>query len=221
MLKLDKRLSLIASFTAAGSSVCDVGCDHGYLSAFLCLRGDLKSICATDINEKPLENARKTFRKYGIEGVKLYKCDGLSGLSRADADTVIIAGMGGDVISGIIERAAFLKDKTVTLILQPMTSADSLREYLAQNGFCVFKEQAVSEGKKVYSVMCARFNGNKRNLGESEKRIGILLPENEDNIVYIKRQLSLCEEFLQNLNKTEGLTEKKQAVKTVIKEIKD
>ena len=194
---LSERLRLIASMVPQGKSVCDVGTDHGYLPAALCLSGKYKSVAATDIREKPLENARKNLEKLGVKNVKLILCDGLQGVSEDEAETVIIAGMGGDVISGIIDRCPF-KERSV-FILQPMTAAPVLREYLAKNGFYAEKEIAVTENRKTYSVMLYRFDGKKRTLSPSQKRIGILKPTTDQNIKYIKKQLDICNNCIADL----------------------
>ena len=143
--KLSERLSLIASLVPQGASVCDVGTDHGLLPAYLFLKGGMRSVSATDINEAPLERAKKSLKRYRAEGVNLILCDGLAEIDPALDDSVIIAGMGGEVIGGIIDRAEFLKSDKVTLILQPMTGADELRGYLAQNGFNIEAEPCVCE----------------------------------------------------------------------------
>ena len=203
MLELSKRLSLIANFVNEGSSVCDVGTDHGYLPAFLSLSQKCKSVMATDINQKPLECARANLERLGCENVKLVLCDGLSLVTRADADTDIIAGMGGEVISGIIDRAQFLRDSSVTLILQPTTAAKELRQYLAKNGFAVERETAIEEKNKVYSVMLVRFADKEYHLSDIQGLIGILKPEDEDSVKYIEKQyriVSKCANQLKNVS---------------------
>lgn len=193
MLELSKRLSLIANFVNEGSSVCDVGTDHGYLPAFLYLSGKTKNVIATDINEKPLQSAQKNLEKLGAYGVKLVLCDGLSGVEQENIDTVIIAGMGGEVISGIIQRAAFLKDRTKTLILQPTTAAKELRLFLAQNGFTVEREQALQENEKIYSVMLVRFTGQSCTLSDTQAVIGILKPNYNEAVQYIQKQYNIAD----------------------------
>lgn len=200
MVELSKRLSLIASFVNEGSSVCDVGTDHGYLPAFLYLSGRCKSVSATDINPKPLESARKNLVRLDADGVKLVLCDGLAGVTRQDADTVIIAGMGGEVIGGIIDRAVFLKDSTISLILQPTTAAKELRQYLAINGFEVQRETAITENRKIYSVMLARFSGKPYKISMTQSVIGMLKPDCIDSVEYIKKQYNIAQKCANDLS---------------------
>ncbi len=204
MKALSKRLSLLASLVKSGSRVCDVGTDHGYLPAFLYLSGKCCSVTATDIRQKPLESAKSNIERLGADGVRLILCDGLSAVKREDVDTVIIAGMGGEVISGIIDRAEFLRDSTVELILQPTTAAKELRRYLAENGFEVQKELAVSENGKIYSIMLAVFSGKAYELTEIQSLIGILRPDTVDAKQYIIKQYRIAKKCADELKSAEG-----------------
>ena len=218
MRQLSQRLTLLASFAVEGKSVCDVGTDHGYLLAHFALSGKYGLVTGTDINEKPLKNAQKNLEKLGVGNVKLVLCDGLSAVAREAADNVIIAGMGGEVIAGIIERTPFLKDGSVRLILQPTTAAFYLREYLAQNGFLVEREEAVEENRKLYSVMAVSFTGEKRTLSDTEKRIGILDTGKKDNIRYIEKQYNICQKCADDLINVDGKEEERnRALATAIK----
>ena len=191
MINLSKRLALIASLVGEGASVCDVGTDHGYLPAFLSKSGKCRSVTATDIKTKPLESAKANLLRLGVDNVELVLCDGLSGVTREKADTVIIAGMGGEVISGIISRCDFIKDN-VTLILQPMTAAAELRDYLYENGFEVMREIPLEENGKLYSVMVARFCGVFCTLDSVERLIGKITPETNEGRAYIQKQYRIC-----------------------------
>ncbi len=201
---LSARLSLIAKLVESGSRVCDVGTDHGYLPAFLYLSGRCQSVIATDVKQKPLLNAESNIKSLGADGVRLILCDGLGDLTRSEVDTVIIAGMGGEVISGIISRAEFLRDNSVTLILQPMTAATELRAYLAREGFAVEQEQAVFENKKVYSVMKARFCGKPYTLSPIVELIGSLKPQDEASRYYISKQQKIAEKCAFSLQNVAG-----------------
>lgn len=205
MFRLSKRLSLAASYVKTGSCVCDVGTDHGYLPVFLYKSGICKSVCATEINKKPLYNAKSTFEKYNAD-IDIYLCDGIEAVPKDKIQTVIITGMGGDVISGIIDRAPVLFKEGINLILQPMTAARELREYLSSKGFKVCREEAVVDTNRVYSVMDVSYTGVSYTLSPALYRIGILKPDSEANIVYIKRQKRLIEELL---NKLENVPDKR------------
>ncbi|MCQ2455631.1 MAG: class I SAM-dependent methyltransferase [Clostridia bacterium] len=219
MHSLSQRLKTVASMIPQGTSVCDVGTDHGYLPAALYLSGNYGSITATDICEKPLENARKNIRKLGANGVNLILCDGLEKVEKENAQTVVIAGMGGDVISGIIERCPFKKHSL--FVLQPMTAAKVLRIFLAENGFSVIKETAVAENGKIYSVMLCRFEGKKQLLSPAKKRIGELKPTTEENIAYIKKQYNICKKCIADLEKAGVDSPLLSETKTALAEIKN
>ena len=122
---LSLRLKTIAGFVKKGARVCDVGTDHARLAIYLKKSGIAESVIATDINEKPLLTAKRNIENAGVFGIDLRLCDGLSFVNRNEADTIIIAGIGGNVISGIIDggRQFFIKD-CATFILQPTTAPE-------------------------------------------------------------------------------------------------
>lgn len=223
-MSFSKRLELISSMVQSGSKVCDVGTDHGYLPAFLYKMGKCESICATDIRKKPLDRAKKNLEAFNASGVELYLCDGLDAISREMADTVIIAGIGGEVISGIIERAGFLKDFTVTLILQPTTGADRLRQYLADNGFVVVCEKAIEDNRKLYSVMKCHFGGVAYPIDDVRKTVGLITPCYDDGREYIKKQYNIAKKRADELKDTGKNTEcyiKSRAIEYGLKKLLD
>lgn len=194
MRALSKRLLTIADFVPYGAYVCDVGTDHALLPVFLSKSGRVKGVIATDINEKPLEAARKNIVRDKAENIKLRLCDGLAAVTKGEADTIIIAGMGGEVISGIISRCGWIKDSGTTLILQPMTSGEILRKFLFDNGFEITSEKAVFENGKVYSVILSRYTGRTFRAPDYYYFIGKTDPADKYGLRYIKKQLSRCED---------------------------
>ena len=81
MPNISIRLKAIADFVKPNSAVCDIGCDHGYLSIYLKQNEIAKSVIAADIGEKPLKNAAKNIEAANISGIELRLCDGFSGIS--------------------------------------------------------------------------------------------------------------------------------------------
>ncbi len=220
MPKLSKRLAVIASFVPKGALACDIGTDHGYLAIELAKSGHVKSVIATDIAKKPLETARKNICKAGCQNISLRLCNGLEAVSPSETDTVIIAGMGGEVISGILEKGSDVaKRKNVTLILQPTTSPEHLRRFLCKNGYVILREEALYENGKVYSVMQVEYTGKEISQKESFYYIGSLEPNSEAAILYIQKQLGRAKKCMQAL---EGVVHKSSEYlhyKTVFEEI--
>lgn len=170
---LSPRLNMVASLVPSGAKIADVGTDHAYLPIFLMENGIAVSAVATDIHKGPIEAANANIAAAGVTGIKTVLCDGLTALSPDQVDTVIIAGMGGDTIAHILSDAEWLKDSDKLLILQPMSSADSARIYLAQNGYSVEKEVCVEDTGRVYPVMTARYCGKTRDISFYESQVGI------------------------------------------------
>lgn len=193
MPKLSKRLEILASLVPFGARVCDIGTDHGYLSIELKKHGAVEKMIATDINEKPLERAKKNIEKAQVSGIELRLCDGLSGIFPQEVDTVIIAGMGGEVISGILENGKEVaRCSEISFILQPTTSPDYLRRYLFENGYTIESETPLCENGKLYSVMLCKFSGIKEKYEEYCCYIGSITSETRDGYLYIKKQYDRC-----------------------------
>ena len=220
MIPLSERLELIRTLVPQNASVCDVGTDHGYLPAALIKSGKVRSVIATDLREKPLENAASNLKRFGIENVSLRLCDGLSAVGPDEADTVIIAGMGGEVIAGIMERAPWLKNSKVTLILQAMTSCEALRDYLAQNGFAIENEITLKENGKVYSVILSRFDGVVREISYVYRYIGGIRYITSSDKAYIDKQYHRLYECAKSLEGIETQREKYQEYKIAVDEMR-
>ena len=163
---------MIAHLVTDGRGLIDVGTDHGYLPAALAERAYTGRLFASDINPAPLAAARKTAREAGVEEkVDFLLCDGLERCPPDAVDTIVIAGMGGDMICGILDRAEWCMDKAYTLILQPMTKAEVLRYWLVNNGFTLCEERLVRDGSFLYQIIKTRFEGNMR-LSDAELYAG-------------------------------------------------
>ena len=159
-IALGARLETCAGFVREGKIPADVGTDHAYLPIWLVQTGKVPEAYATDINEDPIKTARCNIASRGLsEKIKAFTTDGLEKIPYNEVDDIIIAGMGGDNIAAILSGAEWLKDKRYRLILQPMTRASRLREYLFSNGFDIISEKAVREAGKIYTVICAEYSG--------------------------------------------------------------
>lgn len=153
-LELTPRLRALADWVTPGDRIVDVGTDHAYLPAWLLLNGRVSWAIAGDLRSGPLERARQTGRTYGVaEDMEFRLCDGLSAVDGEEVDTVIIAGMGGENISAILAAAPWTADGRHTLLLQPMTRAEELREFLSEHSYRIVRERLVSDRGTIYPVM--------------------------------------------------------------------
>lgn len=152
-LPLSNRLLACAGFIKKGSRVADIGCDHGYLSLYLLQQGIASSVIASDVNEGPLESARRNAEKFGFrERIAFYLSDGVQSIPR-DFNTLVCAGMGADTILSILHHAPWLRSPRYTLILQCQSKRPELRQWLYDSGYRINRETLAKDGKFVYSIM--------------------------------------------------------------------
>ena len=171
-LKLSKRLSAAASFVRDGAVCADIGTDHAYIPISLVLDGRVKYAIASDINEGPILKAKENIEKYGLsDKITARIADGLNGIEEFKPDSIVICGMGGELIARIINDCDYVKQQGIQLILQPMTSIAELREYLS-HGFKIYDEDIVFDADKLYQIICAEYDGNEHKYTNAELEIG-------------------------------------------------
>ncbi len=187
--KLSARLQAVASFVKRGDIVADVGCDHAYLPVYLACKGISERVYAIDLNKKPLTAASKTVEKFHMQHrVFLIQSDGLEKVPR-DFQTLIIAGMGGELIIRILQRALFLKEKKTRLILQPMSFAPALRAYLYREGYAITEEVPVIDGGHIYCVLSAKYTGAFKMLSDFESVAGKMVQRDDpEALIYLQRE---------------------------------
>lgn len=158
MQKLSIRLSSVAALVEQDAAIADIGTDHGYIPVYLAEKKVIKSAVASDINEGPLNSCTSLVKEKGFENIIRTKLsNGLDSLDENDFDTIIIAGMGGELISDILSRHSYVKDKHI--ILQPMTHPEVARKFLYDNGFEIKNDIIVKDGRHYYNVFDAYYTG--------------------------------------------------------------
>ena len=179
LTKPSVRLSAAAEMAAAALlnekkelRALDVGCDHAKLAVYLVQSGLFAHVTASDIADGPCEKARQTVKERTIKGeslekyITVVKRDGLCGYEDENFDCIFILGMGGELISDILEKGSFIRSEQnkgkIRFILQPMTSEDKLREYLYKNGYRIDTERMICDKSRVYSILSVCYDGNER-----------------------------------------------------------
>lgn len=197
-IRLDSRLSAVASLVREGKTVADIGTDHAYLLAYLLENGKISKGIAADLRKGPLENARKTLSDCGLlEKVRLVLSDGLDQINKGECEDIAIAGMGGILIKEILERTPWVFDESIHIIAQPMTHGEVLRKFFVENGFVIDKELAATDGKRHYCVISAYYNGVRRTPDNWYTFVGELIyNEDENSKMYINKIVNALEKKL-------------------------
>lgn len=191
-ISLSPRLQCIANFVRINDIVIDVGTDHAYVPIWLLQNGVSKKVYATDIHRGPLNNALRDAEKYGVfSNLELILGNGLTCCSQDIADTIIIAGMGGENIIEILEAAPWVIQKR--LILQPQTKIPELREWLRTHGFSILDASLAYDAGKIYLIWLVEseempaYSTDERIL--FEKREPLLRYYIEERIKQLKKQI--------------------------------
>lgn len=183
---LDDRLLLIASMVRDGGVPLDVGTDHAYVPIYLIKNGICKRAVASDINNKPLTNACENAQRYGVfDKISFCLCDGISDAHPENfgVTDIIIAGMGGELIAQIIDKSDYTRIPGVRLILQPMSSLQELRGYLAEMGYATIHEKLCKVSGKYYTCIAAEYDGVRRAVPPVRLEIGNVADNEADPLV--------------------------------------
>ena len=145
MIRLSDRLRMNASFVTPGNRLADVGTDHGYIPITLVMEKKIPSALAMDVNEGPLERAKEHIREFQLEScIHTRLSDGVQALHPGEADSVLIAGMGGALTVKILAEGEQVLKSVKELILQPQSEIDKVRRYLEKTGYRIVKEDILS-----------------------------------------------------------------------------
>ena len=136
------RLSLICAHIPACRVFADIGCDHGYCTAYVLEKGLCERAYVSDISAACLKKAETLLAAEIAAGRCVPVCaDGLDGVK--DADCVLIAGMGGEEIVRILSRAPLPE----CFILQPMHNVEKVRRHLLARGAHIEEDFTFEDGK--------------------------------------------------------------------------
>ncbi len=153
---LSERLRAVASMVTPGSRVCDVGCDHGFVSIWLVEQNVSPRVLAMDVRVGPLGAAGRHVAQRGLEPlIETRLSDGLHNYEIGEADSLICAGMGGRLMMRILGEEKAKTDSFTELILQPQSEIMQFRTWLREQGLRITDEKMVEEDGKFYPMMRA------------------------------------------------------------------
>lgn len=150
-INLSPRLALVKSFIRMGDRVADIGTDHAQLPVYLVKSGMCRSVTASDIGSGPLESGRRTAAEAGVaDKIKFVQAAGLSGIIPGEADTFVIAGMGGETIAGIIDECPWAMSGKNRFILQPQSKLRELLSFCGSTGLEIQDAGLVRDAGRLY-----------------------------------------------------------------------
>ncbi|MDF2538362.1 MAG: hypothetical protein K0S76_1383 [Herbinix sp.] len=204
-MQLSKRLQAVASLVTPGNRVADVGCDHAYTAIYLTEKHISPHVIAMDVNQGPIDRAKINIIKYGFgDRIDVRKSDGLEKLNEHEADTILIAGMGGALTIQILSKRMEVVRNIRELVLQPQSEIHLVRQMLCEIGFLITSENMLLEDGKYYVMMRAQAkelvtDEKTYELTEEEHfYFGRLLLEQRHPVLmeYLVREQSICENIM-------------------------
>ena len=189
-INLSRRLKLIANEVKKGAKIADIGTDHAYIPIYLVQNKLVDYAYACDIKEGPLLTAKENIAAYGCgEKIETRLSNGLQAMKAGEFDTVIIAGMGSELIRDILSAGEHLRTKDIEYILSPHSKLSEFREYLRTKNYQVLKEFMLKCGGKFYTVIKAVYDPDfkpdyKPDKYELYDTFGYYLIKNKDIVLY-------------------------------------
>lgn len=182
MIKISKRLELIANLVENNTKIIDIGCDHGLLDIYLSQKLNNVKIIASDINKNALNNAIKNIQKYNINNIETRLGNGLDVVDKNEINTIVIAGMGTYTIIDILSSNINKLDNVNSIIIQSNNNIDKLREYIVSIGYYIDDELLVEENNIIYTII--KFKKGLKKYTKKELFLGPILLEKKDDLFY-------------------------------------
>ena len=202
-----------ASLVTPGNRLADVGTDHGYIPITLVQEGRIPCALAMDVNRGPLLRAEEHIRETGLApSIKTRLSDGVSMLRPGEADSVLVAGMGGPLMIRILREGEKVLESVKELILQPQSEIAQVRRFLETAGYRITDEDMVYEDGKYYAAMRA-VHGDMAWEQEIFYRYGKLLLEGRHPVLkqFLMERGRICRQILDSLREKGRDTERTES----------
>lgn len=202
-MKMSKRLQHIADMIPKCHCVADIGTDHGYIPIYALLNNVSEKAVASDINQGPVEAANKNIARYGLTNkIDTRVGPGLSTIKSGEADVIVIAGMGGNLIADILADDMIKAKSAEYLILQPVQYPEVLRKYLCSSGFLIIDEDLAEEDGRFYQILKVSKGTAEGYVRESDFFLGEILVKKGHPLLkkYIESKICKFNIILDQLN---------------------
>ncbi|SDM82403.1 tRNA (adenine22-N1)-methyltransferase [Fictibacillus solisalsi] len=226
---LSLRLRTVAAYVHREAVMADIGSDHAYLPCYLILEHQVVYAIAGEVNEGPYQSALREVQAANLQNkISVRKGDGLDILSQNEADVITICGMGGQLISSILEKGKTKLEGVKRLVLQPNVGSDAVRKWLIKENWVLVHEEIIKEDGKIYEVLVADSDKMEQPYSEKEELELLLGPflMKEKNKAFVEKwkgELHQWEKILQQMELSESpdLTERKASLQKRIDSVKE
>jgi len=216
--KLSKRLETVSTYIPKGSKIADIGSDHAYLPCYSVKNGIASFAIAGEVVEGPYQSALQQVENSGLNNfVSVRKGDGLEVIDKGEVDCITIAGMGGALITSILNQGIQKLTGNERLVLQPNIAAISIREWCIEQRWGIIAEEIMEEDQKIYEILVLeKIKDNKPYiLTEAELLMGPILIKEKNSVFHAKwhhemQQWKRILKLLEQATETAETTEKKQ-----------
>lgn len=193
--QLSKRLSAVANLVPVNARLADIGSDHAYLPCYLALQNKIASAVAGEVVQGPYDLAKQHVAQLNLsQMITVRLADGLEAIEQTDnIDTVTICGMGGDLISSILE-AGRLSNKlngVTRIITQPNVDEYHIRQWFMQNQYKIETELILSENGKIYEIIVGVPTNEQAVYTQEQLQFGVYLPLEKSDVFVAKWQNEL------------------------------
>lgn len=176
-MRLGKRLKQIESMVSAGyTHIWDCCCDHGLLGAALLSRQAAAHIHFVDIVPELMHELKNKLQRFfpadaltankNINSQWHIHCLNVALLTldrAAGKQLVIIAGVGGDLMTDFIEAICKRHPAlAIDFLLCPVHHNFTLRQQLIKHGFGLQREVLIEENQRLYEILLVTKNPNKK-----------------------------------------------------------
>jgi len=225
--KLSNRLQTCLDALKPLQTIADIGTDHAYLPCAGLESKQLQMAVAIDIAPGPLKQAEATIKSYGFQAqIETRLGSGLKPLKPGEVEGVVIAGMGGRLISEILTESIDVAKSMKRLVLQPNMAANFVRQIINDMAFVIVDEHIVSEDGHIYEVVVAQPKDGKEktaNDSENDIKFGPILRLNPKCPAFVAKwehELKKIEIVLEHLppfnEKREKFEHEKQLIEDVL-----
>lgn len=217
-IRLDQRLTTIATLVDYGA-VADVGCDHGKLGYYLVSTDRASKVIATDISAPSLAKAEELAKENGVSDIMQARLgDGLEPISSEEVDTVVIAGLGGDVIANILSCAREKGKMFSHFVLSPNTHPEKVRREIEKCAHTIVYDDVMDCAGKVYTIIKTQKGESK--LDEKQVKYGAFYMTNSNFVKFAQKEVESLTNILNANPQATELLNKINALKDALRDVK-